>query len=165
MPVIGELSRRWRADAFLRDIQPEEKILEIGCGSGWVKEFLAGLHCTNYVGLDLFPPADIVGDVLNWRQLGLRPQSFDVIIAFEIIEHVPCFEACRDLLKPGGRILITTPAPEFDWVMQFLESVGLNQKRTSPHSNLTDLRKVSALRLERYRRPFGIAQWAVMKKD
>ncbi len=39
--------------------------------------------------------------------------SFDVIIAFEIIEHVTdpaaFVEACRHLLRPGGRLCISTP--------------------------------------------------------
>lgn len=164
IPVRGARARRWREDLFLSGIQPHEQVLEIGCGSGWVKDFLSAKNCRNYTGLDLFPPADIVGDVLHWRELGLRPESFDVIVAFEIVEHVPCFQACHDLLKPGGRLLVTTPMPQFDWVMKILEAIGLNQKRTSPHSHLIHLESVPGFRLTQLRKPFGIAQWAEMTK-
>jgi hypothetical protein len=41
-----------------------------------------------------------------------------------------------DLLKPGGRLLVTTPVPHMDWACKTLERIGLNQQRTSPHSHL-----------------------------
>jgi len=108
-------------------------------------------------------PADVVGNILQWRELGLLPGSFDVIVAFEIVEHVRCFEVFRQLLKPSGRVLVTTPMPKFDWVMKILEGVGLNQKRTSPHSNLIDLRSVPGMRITKMQKPLGIAQWAEMR--
>jgi cyclopropane fatty-acyl-phospholipid synthase-like methyltransferase len=164
MQLRGNLGRRWRKDLLLSTIQPHERILEIGCGSGWVKDFLLERNCRNYTGLDLFPPANIVGDLLDWRELGLQPESFDVIVAFEIAEHVPCFEACHQLLKPDGRLFVTTPVPQFDWVMKILEAIGVNQKRTSPHSHLINLEDVAGFRITRLRKPFGIAQWAEMRK-
>ena len=60
---------------------------------------------TGYHGLDIVPPADYVGDIRNWREIGLEPESFDVIIAFEVVEHVDCFKECYDLLKHGGKML------------------------------------------------------------
>ena len=48
------------------------------------------------------PPADIVGDVRNWRSMGLAEGSFDAIVSFEVVEHVDCFRECYDLLRPGG---------------------------------------------------------------
>ena len=41
-----------------------------------------------------------------------------------------------DLLKPGGRLLVTTPVAHMDWACKTLERLGLNQQRTSPHSHL-----------------------------
>jgi hypothetical protein len=42
----------------------------------------------------------------------------------------------HDLLKPAGKLLVTPPVPHMDWLCRVLESVGLNQKRTSPHDHL-----------------------------
>ena len=109
-------------------------------------------------------PVVLVGDINEWRQLGLRPESFDVIIAFEVVEHVDCFQACLDLLAPGGRMLITTPVPETDWILKITERLGLNQRRTSPHSNLVHLRKVPGFDKKQIKIVMGLGQWAVFYK-
>jgi SAM-dependent methyltransferase len=87
-------------------------------------------------------PADIVGDIRDWHQLGLQPASFDVVIAFEVIEHIDLVQQAYDLLKSGGQLLLISPVPHMDWAMQLLEALSLNQKRTSPHSNLVYFNRI-----------------------
>jgi 2-polyprenyl-3-methyl-5-hydroxy-6-metoxy-1,4-benzoquinol methylase len=164
VPLLSDLARRKKANFFFRDLPADARILEVGCGSGWVREQLREAGLTNYVGLDLVPPADVVGDVREWRSLGMKPESFDAIVAFEVVEHVDCFQACHDLLKPGGRLLITTPVPHRDWVMKCLERVGLNQKRTSPHDHLVYLEKVPLFGEKRVKVVAGLSQWGVFVK-
>ncbi len=118
----------------------------------------------NYQGLDLEPPADIVGDITQWQELGMQAESYDVIVAFEVVEHVDLYAACQDLLKPGGRLLVTTPLPHTDWFMKLLEIVGLNQKRTSPHCNLHYLNSVDRLELTTKRWVAGLSQWGIFTK-
>lgn len=161
LPPLAGYFRQRRRDFFFRDIPKQARILEIGCGDGWVKTFLKENGWTNYTGMDLYPPADIVGDVRQWRQLGLAPASFDVIVAFEVVEHVSCFADCHALLKPGGRLLVTTPVPHMDWLLKFMENCGLNQKRTSPHDHLTKLSRVNLFSERRLKTVFGLSQWAV----
>ena len=48
-----------------------------------------------------------------------------MVVAFEVVEHVDLYAACQDLLKPNGKLLVTTPAPHADWFMKILELVGL----------------------------------------
>ena len=67
-------------------------------------------------------------------------------------------------LKPGGKMLITTPLPQTDWILKITESFGLNQKRTSPHDYLIDLRTVSIFPYKKISIIFGLGQWAVMQK-
>jgi 2-polyprenyl-3-methyl-5-hydroxy-6-metoxy-1,4-benzoquinol methylase len=164
VPLLSTLARRKKEAFFFRDLPKTARILEVGCGSGWVGEYLKANGWTNYVGLDIVPPADVVGDVRDWATLGLKPESFDAIVAFEVVEHVDCFQACHDLLKPGGRMLITTPLPHRDWVMKLLESVGLNQKRTSPHDHLVYLEKVPLFTEKRVKVVAGLSQWAVFMR-
>lgn len=164
MPLLSDIARRKKVAFFFRDLPKSAHVLEIGCGSGWVGEYLRTGGWRNYVGLDIVPPADVVGDVRDWAALGLRPESFDAVVAFEVVEHVDCFRACHDLLKPGGRMLITTPVPHRDWVMKVLESCGLNQKRTSPHDHLVYLEKVPLFGEKRVRTVAGLSQWGVFVK-
>jgi SAM-dependent methyltransferase len=149
---------------FLEPIPVDAAVLEVGCGSGWVGEFFRRRGQRRYVGMDLFPPADVVGDIKQWRELGLMPESFDYIIAFEVIEHIDLSAECFDLLKPGGRLLLTSPVPSRDWVLKILEALHLCQKRTSPHSNLVDLRNLPRFETASYRQRAGLSQWAVAQK-
>jgi len=162
-PVQGWAQKK-RLSFFYKELEECGNILEIGAGSGWVKRALSDFKNVNYTGIDLFPPADIVGDINNWCQLGLKPSSFDTIVAFEVVEHVDCFDACYQLLRPGGKMLITTPVPEMDWLLKITESLGLNQKRTSPHDHLVDLQNVPFFNQKKIKIVLGLGQWAVFTK-
>jgi 2-polyprenyl-3-methyl-5-hydroxy-6-metoxy-1,4-benzoquinol methylase len=164
MPLLSDIARRKKIKYFLDPIPKDAAILEVGCGSKWVGEYLRGHGWTNYTGLDLFPPADVVGDIKRWRELGLEPESYDVIIAFEVIEHVDCCQECHDLLKPGGKLLLTSPVPHMDWAMKTLEALGLNQKRTSPHSNLTYFGRIPKFEPIELKTKAGLAQWGILRK-
>ena len=61
-------------------------------------------------------------------------------------------------------MMLTSPVPHFDWVMQLLEAAGLNQKRTSPHSNLTYFETIAGFEPLDLRRPAGLAQWGIFRK-
>jgi SAM-dependent methyltransferase len=141
MPILSALSRTKKLAVIAKHLKPASEILEVGSGAGWFSLRLRrlGHHVTT---IDLVPPADIVGDILNWRQLGLEEHSFDAIVGLEVIEHVDCTAAMRALCRPDGLIFLSSPHPSWDWVMQLLESVGLNQRRTSPHTNLVDFRSL-----------------------
>jgi 2-polyprenyl-3-methyl-5-hydroxy-6-metoxy-1,4-benzoquinol methylase len=165
MPLLSDYARRTKIEYFLAGIPKDARILEVGCGSAWVREYLTTNGWTRYVGLDLVPPADIVGDIANWRELGLEPASFDVIIAFEVVEHVDCFRECHDLLKPGGRLMLTSPVPRMDWLMKILESIGLNQKRTSPHDHLVTFQSVPLFADKQIQVVKGLAQWGIFTKE
>lgn len=145
-------------------IGKDDLILEIGPGSGWFRPALLEAGRLNYKCVDLNPPADFVGDIRQWSRLGLKADSFDVIVAFEVVEHVDCFSECFQLLRHGGRLLMTTPVPHFDWFLKILEIIGVNQKRTSPHSNLVYLSKVSWLGPRRIRTVIGMSQWGIFVK-
>jgi SAM-dependent methyltransferase len=55
----------------------------------------------------------ILGDIQTWR---FAPGSFDLVICYNVIEHVPDVEAALsgfcESLKPGGLILIGAPNPK-----------------------------------------------------
>jgi len=98
---------------------PKGTILDIGCGAG---TFLTNARergytvfgqevapffidfCRNQHGLKIYEGAV--------EKLGLPTNSFDVVTLFDVIEHVPepniLIEQCRQLLRPGGIIMIGT---------------------------------------------------------
>ncbi|MDI6698220.1 MAG: class I SAM-dependent methyltransferase [Candidatus Saccharicenans sp.] len=140
--MISELSRREKLKLLLKHLKPQSLLLEVGAGDGW---FSIRLRQRGYqvVTLDLKEPADFVGDIMNWKFLGLQEQSFDVVVALEVIEHVDCLEALCTLCKKNGLIMLSSPHPKWDWLMKILESLKLTQKRTSEHINLIDFHKIN----------------------
>ena len=154
-----------RIEYFLKNISKEAKILEIGCGDGWLGDYLKHNGFNGYVSIDIAAKADIAGNICNWRNIELLNEaSFDIIIAFEVVEHVDCFQACYDLLKPGGRLMLTTPIPHMDWIMKILECLGLNQKRTSPHDHLVYLNDVKWSGHKNINIIWFLSQWGIFTK-
>lgn len=164
MPLLSDYARRKKIRYFLETIPKEARILEVGCGGGWVRDYLKGHGWMHYTGIDLRPPADVVGDIRQWRRLGPRPESFDVVIAFEVVEHVDCLKDCYDLLRPGGLMMLTTPVPYMDWALKLLEKIGLNQERTSPHDHLVRVSRVASFEHKKVRIVGLMSQWAILGK-
>ena len=164
MPILSQYAQKKKIEYFIDRIPKKNKILEIGCANGWVGEYLKKNGWVNYIGLDIFPPADIVGDIRNWHNLGIKEQSFDIIIAFEVVEHVDCFKECYDILKPGGILMITSPVPHMDWFMKILEYVRLNQKRTSPHTNLIYFKDILYFQEKYIKIITFLSQWGILIK-
>ena len=162
-PIQGWAQKK-RLQFFKEHFRVGSKVLEVGSGSGWLKPELVALGIDDYIGIDFNPPADIVGTINKWRSLGLLANTFDVIVAFEVVEHVDCFSSCHALLKPGKKMLITTPLPQTDWILKITEALGLNQKRTSPHDHLIDLGTVSISPYKQISIVLGLSQWAVLQK-
>ena len=164
MPILSEYAQKKKIDYFLKDIGKESKVLEVGSGSQWLREYMKKNGWTGYIGIDLDVRADIVGDIRLWKELGLKPKSFDYIIAFEVVEHVDIFQECFDLLKDDGELMLTTPVPHMDWILKLLEIVGLNQKRTSPHDNLVYLNKIKLFTPVELKSIAFLSQWGKFKK-
>lgn len=111
-----------RADA-LRQYVAGYDVLDIGCASGHRRpDWLHGLltpSARTMVGVDLDRDAvmklqaeghDVrFGDAESVR----LDEDFDVVLACEILEHLDCFrgllETARAHLRPGGRLVLTTP--------------------------------------------------------
>jgi SAM-dependent methyltransferase len=164
MPILSEIAQQKKIKYFFSEIPKSHRILEIGSGIGWAGNYLKQNGWNYYSGIDIIPPAEIVGDIHNWKVLGLKENSFDIIIAFEVLEHVDCIKECLELLKPGGKLLLTTPYPLMDWFLILLEFLGLNQKRTSTHNNLVYLNKVTSFKNKKIKIILFLSQWGIFIK-
>jgi len=164
MPLLSEIARRRKVDYFFGNISRSSRILEVGCADKWLRRSLADLGFSRYTGIDLFAPADIVGDIRDWRSLGLREAAFDVIAAFEVVEHVDCFREMHDLLSPHGQLFLTSPLPHMDWACKALEALGLNQKRTSLHDHLIYFQDIPFFEPIEIRTVGVMVQWGKFRK-
>ncbi|MDO8472106.1 MAG: class I SAM-dependent methyltransferase [bacterium] len=103
-----------------RVIPAQSKLLDVGCSKGYFLHFAkqAGHQVT---GIEYSADAaayakdnfDIDVKVGSVDAVELPAHSFDVITAFDLIEHVPDFQATlkrfQHWLKPGGLLIIDTP--------------------------------------------------------
>jgi len=101
-----------------------KKVLDIGCGSGYGVDLIAS-KASEVIGVDISKEAMnyarqhykrknitfCVGDAIHLDFL--KDRKFDVIICFEVIEHVAnyfqCLKEIRRLLKHDGILIISTP--------------------------------------------------------
>ncbi len=163
MPLLSDYARRKKLEFLLPRVRPGDAVLEIGAGAAWARKPLVRAGAT-YRSLDLKGPADFVGDVRDWRRLGVAPASYDLVLALEVLEHVPCVPEIHAILKPGGMLFATSPAPRWDWACAALESVGLSQRRTSPHDHLVDFAKLPLLEPVALKRVGVLSQWGLFRK-
>lgn len=93
------------------------RLLDIGCGNLPYRELFR--HVDEYVGLDremrfhAQERSDVIFTIGSADALPFEKESFDAILATQVIEHLPrpsvFFEECHRVLKPGGKGIITFP--------------------------------------------------------
>jgi SAM-dependent methyltransferase len=149
--IIADLIRR---EAKL----PENaQILEIGCGTGHNLPMLSGFG--HVEGLELDDEARALSEKRLGRKVmssplpelaGVPDKHYDLIGAFDVIEHIDDDEAAlasiATKLKPGGRFIMTVPAHQWMWTAH---DVANHHKRRYSKRALKQLIERSPLKLER----------------
>jgi 2-polyprenyl-3-methyl-5-hydroxy-6-metoxy-1,4-benzoquinol methylase len=110
------------------------RLLDIGSADGALFKWL-GPRVRRGVGVDPSPAAASAGPncvVLEGSVPDLRlDEQFDVVTLLAVIEHVPREEQkalaleCARVLVPNGRVIVTTPSPAADRVLDALRAVRL----------------------------------------
>jgi SAM-dependent methyltransferase len=104
------------------------RVLDLGCGSGYGSALLAQTARLVYA-LDASSDAlQLAGEALHGRtnvapvqasaaQLPFAPNSLDLVVAFEVIEHLndwpDLIQEARRVLAPGGQFIVSTPNRDF----------------------------------------------------
>ena len=103
---------------------PNGRLLDVGCGLGYLTKALGNDYCC--VGLEYDINALKVNRDADLRnmvhghatKLPFSEKSFDIVICSEVLEHLPekqdekvLLEMAR-VLKPGGHLLVTVPSLE-----------------------------------------------------
>lgn len=112
-----------RYEFALRFIEPHFEVLETACGTGYGSQLLAGkarrVLATDYSAVAIeyarhrYPAPTLEYAVLDCNHLAALHAQFDCIVSFEVLEHLAAqkryLQACWDILRPGGLLLISTP--------------------------------------------------------
>jgi SAM-dependent methyltransferase len=123
LSIAGIPAERKRAELmFVGDGTPGT-LLDVGCGHG---TFLAAMAKRGWkvMGVDFDPAAIEAARSVHGLDVHVgtvdtiveRGATFDVVTASHVIEHVPdpvkFLAQCRQLLRPGGRVVLKTPNAE-----------------------------------------------------
>jgi SAM-dependent methyltransferase len=124
-----------------RHFPDAERIMEVGCGNGVVLNALARSDAARQlVGSELHPTGLVVarrrlGDRASFVQMDARhipaEAAFDVIGAFDVIEHIAedeaVLRAAHRALRPGGGVVIAVP--QHPWLWSSADDVAYHQRR------------------------------------
>jgi SAM-dependent methyltransferase len=99
-----------------RHFEPESKLLDIGCGTGWLAEQFA-----SYTGIDASPEAVETARGLGRNVIQVHADAglpfadaaFDAVVMKDLLEHVAdpvaAVREARRVLRPGGRLFASSP--------------------------------------------------------
>jgi O-antigen biosynthesis protein len=113
------LARYWLA----ADLASGLTVLDAGCGMGYGTEMIARAGASRVVGIDLAPEAiaaasERVGGVAEFQVGDVRDppferEAFDLVVCFEVLEHLedpePALTALKDVLRDGGLMIASSP--------------------------------------------------------
>src|SRR5882762_539508 len=130
--------QRWAQEEFVNALQASRcaaivgglayldlakpRILDLGCGSGWLSAVLAQFGPTTGVDLSDYAVREAskrypwvrfhAANILEWKE-GSQLGEFDIVVSQEVIEHVPdqmeYLKIAFNFLRDGGFLLLTTP--------------------------------------------------------
>ncbi len=111
-----------------------------------------------HVNLDLLPAGLVPGEGVcgSAMQLPFADGTFDVVSAFDVVEH--CDDDARAVaelarvLTPGGRMLLSVPAYQWAWSQHDVQA-GHHRRYTRPH--LTGLVEGAGMQVLRATYAFG----------
>jgi SAM-dependent methyltransferase len=128
MKAADRLLQQWRVRRALPWVRPGAHVLDVGCADGALFD-IGRDRIASGLGLDLNPPQEWRGGTGTERISGGFPDavphgdSYDAIVMLAVVEHVPepdlgmWAKHCERLLRPGGRVVITVPAPLVDHIL------------------------------------------------
>ena len=135
---------------------PHARLLEVGCGTGHNVAMLERFGAVDAIEMDSSARAVAekrlgrpVGSAMLPELPGVARQHYDLVGAFDVVEHVEDDRAAiatlGQCLKPGGRLVISVPAHQWMWSAH---DDANHHKRRYSKASLRRLIEQSPLKLE-----------------
>ena len=147
---------RSRRIAAVRPFLGSGTVLDIGCGTGELARYV---DSARYLGVDRDQESIAIArkrfPTHRFRTLGEfisspNEQQFEQIVGLAVIEHVDdpheWLAWLKTLLKPGGRVILTTPHPSVRSLHEFGGRIGLfSRAGAKEHRALINQRRMREL--------------------
>ncbi len=158
LPPNRRASEHRRFEALLRVLgpRPGERLLDMGCGSGWFAEqcrrkgaqvWAADIALRGVAGARARFPQVGCYQVADVYHLPFASGRFDAVVLSEVAEHLEdlagAFAELARLLRPGGRLLVSVPYRE-----TIVEHLCIHCNRLTPanaHLHSFDEQSLAAL--------------------
>lgn len=139
MRPLDRLLQRWRIRRAARWLPPGAAVLDVGCADGALFAHLGDRLGAGSLGIEptLAAPRAVGADGRAELRPGLVPdavppgRTFDAATMLAVLEHVPpdaqrpLADALARLVRPGGVLVITVPAPAVDAILAGLRALRL----------------------------------------
>jgi 2-polyprenyl-3-methyl-5-hydroxy-6-metoxy-1,4-benzoquinol methylase len=135
MTGLDRLIQRWRFAQAAPYVPAGARVLDIGTHDGALFRYL-GDRISKGVGID--PELEVPATTGSTALIrGLFPDdvpegdTFDVVCLLAVLEHIPMeaqpglAAACRDALDGRGHVIVTTPSPKADQLLDRLVKLRL----------------------------------------
>lgn len=133
-------------DFFVERVAAGQRVLDVGCGNGFLANRIADVAGATVVGVDVIAAnvekarrlhahvraTFVEGDILR----DVPPGGFDVVAMSNVLEHLPERPALlRRLAAETGarRFLIRVPNFERDWTIPLKKELGIDWRSDSTH--------------------------------
>jgi len=108
---------------YVSKFAKDKFVLDFGCGHGYGTNYLAQV-AKKIIGVDLnsnyiryakkrYQSRNLQYSISNQKETNLQKSSFDLIVCYEVIEHVEnihqVLQTIKSLLKPDGIFIASTP--------------------------------------------------------
>ena len=103
-------------------IPRHSRILDVGCGPGWLADRLQRAGYPDVAGADWLAPAEIKNqNLVHYRQVDFNAaglsdypaQSFDCVVCSDVLEHLEnpaqMLREIARVVRPGGHVFVTIP--------------------------------------------------------
>lgn len=135
MRGVDRFLQRWRMCRAMAWLPGRVRLIDVGAHEG---ELFRALHDRLIEGYGVEPLLERVVKGSNYQIVpgffpAVRPlhDGWDGVTMLAVLEHVPTAQqaplaqSCHALLRPGGRVIVTVPAPAVDQILVVLKRLRL----------------------------------------
>jgi len=133
-------------DFFCKNVSPEESVLDIGCGNGYLTSDIAKCTRGRVVGIDMNKDnvefarnhyqTDNIEFIYGDVRTDIRESRFDVVVMSNVLEHLSeRVEFLKRILKKVGpkKFLVRVPMYEREWMVPLKEELGIDYMLDAGH--------------------------------
>jgi len=135
MKALDRYLQQARINKAKKFIRKNDVVLDIGSADGVMFESLRGT-ISKGIGIDPVLTSTIKTDLYTllpgyFPEACPKNQLFDCITMLAVLEHIPTAVQqnlainCHQLLNPNGRVIITVPSPQVDYLLVVLTKLKL----------------------------------------